>query len=232
VRIDEAYLDARQQKIEPGRYVVLTVRDTGHGIPNETLEHIFEPFFTTKAPGDGTGLGLSMILGFMQQSGGTVQVTSELDVGTIFKLYFKAFTDEVETMVAKPSQTDSPLGHGQKILIAEDDTNILPLLAATLENAGYDVTAASSGDEALKLFEENSTFDLLLTDIMMPGSLQGPALSRVIRKQAPDLPVVFMSGYASEAKVQGKGMRPEDIRLMKPVMRADLLAAIKKSLGG
>lgn len=104
VRIDEAYLDARQQKIEPGRYVVLTVRDTGHGIPNETLEHIFEPFFTTKAPGDGTGLGLSMILGFMQQSGGTVQVTSELDVGTTFKLYFKAFTDEVETMVAKPNR--------------------------------------------------------------------------------------------------------------------------------
>ncbi len=231
VRIDEAYLDARQEKLEPGRYVMLAVRDTGHGIANETLEHIFEPFFTTKAPGDGTGLGLSMILGFMQQSGGTVHVTSEPDVGTTFKLYFKAFTDEVETTVAKPTRTDSPLGHGQQILVAEDDRHILPLLAATLEKAGYDVTTARSGDEALKLFEGNSSFDLLLTDIMMPGSLQGPALSRVIREQAPDLPVVFMSGYASETTVQGNGMRPEDIRLMKPVMRADLLAAIKKSLG-
>lgn len=232
IYIDESYVDGRQEKMEPGQYVVLAVSDTGHGIPGETLEHIFEPFFSTKVLGAGTGLGLSMILGFMRQSGGTVQVYSEPDVGTTFKLYFKAFTDEVVTTVADPIQTESTLGHGQQILVAEDDINVLPILVATLKKAGYSVTAAKSGDEALALFEANPTFDLLLTDIVMPGNLKGPALSRAIREQVPDLPVVFMSGYASEAIVHGNELSWEDIRLTKPVMRADLLAAIKKSLSG
>lgn len=230
VRIDEAYLDERQEKLEPGLYVKLAVSDTGHGIPDETLEHIFEPFFSTKVPGAGTGLGLSMIMGFMQQSGGTVQVYSELNVGTTFKLYFKALTDEVKKTVIVPIQPDNSKGGGQQILVAEDNDSVRAVLTSTLEKAGYDVIAAGTGDEALKLFEENPTFDLLLTDIVMPGSLQGPALSQAIREQAPDLPVIFMSGYASEATVQGNGLQPEDIRLTKPVLRANLLAAIRKSL--
>ncbi|OUS35592.1 hypothetical protein A9Q94_11885 [Rhodobacterales bacterium 56_14_T64] len=232
VRVDRAYLDVHHEKMEPGRYVLLAVSDTGHGIPDETIEHIFEPFFSTKAPGAGTGLGLSMIMGFMQQSGGTVQLTSEADVGTTFRLYFKAFTGEAKTRVVEPSQSESPKGGGQQILVAEDQDNVRSILIKTLEKAGYDVTAVGTGDEALAQFEVNPTFDLLLTDIVMPGSLQGPALSQAIRKQAPDLPVVFMSGYANEATVHRNGLQPEDIRLNKPVMRADLLAAIKRSLGG
>jgi len=166
----------------------------------------------------------------MQQSGGTVQVYSELNVGTTFKLYFKALTDEVKTTVVVPIQIENSNGGGQQILVAEDNHDVRTILISTLEKAGYDVTAAGTGDEALKLFEENPTFDLLLTDIVMPGSLQGPALSQAIREQAPDLPVIFMSGYASEATVQGNGLQPEGIRLTKPVLRANLLAAIRKSL--
>ncbi len=231
VRIDETYLDERSEKMEFGQYVMLAVSDTGHGIPSETLEHIFEPFFSTKVQGAGTGLGLSMILGFMQQSGGAVQVYSEPNAGTTFKLYFKAFTGEVKTTVVESIQTVSPKGGGQKILVAEDEDSVRSILTATLKRAGYDVSAAGTGDDALALFEANPTFDLLLTDLVMPGSLQGVALSRVIREQAPNLPVVFMSGYASEATIDGNRLQPEDIRLNKPVMRSDLLAAIKKSLG-
>lgn len=231
VRIDEDYLDARQEKIEPGRYVMLAVSDTGHGMPDEILKHIFEPFFSTKAPGAGTGLGLSMILGFMRQSGGTVQVYSEPDAGTTFKLYFKALIDEIKTVAIESSQTENSRGTGQQILVAEDEKSVRTLLVTTLEKAGYRVTAAGTGDEALALFEANPTYDLLLTDIVMPGSLLGPALSRAIHQKAPDLPVVFMSGYASEATVHGNGLQSGDIRLTKPVMRADLLAAIKNSLG-
>lgn len=229
--IDESDLDPQQETMEPGRYVILAVSDTGHGIPSEKLEHIFEPFFSTKAPNEGTGLGLSTIMGFMQQSGGMVKVFSEIDVGTTFKLYFKASTEEVKPTVAQPPKTENLQGHHQQILVAEDDKNIRPILVAILEKAGYGVTVARSGDEALAIFEASPTIDLLLTDIMMPGNLQGVALSKAVRDKVADLPVVFMSGYANEEADKSNALRSEDIRLLKPIKRVDLLAAIKKSLG-
>ncbi len=232
VHVDEAGEDARQQELEPGKYVMLAVSDTGFGISDETLAHIFEPFFSTKPVGSGSGLGLPMILGFMKQSGGTVQVDSEPDVGTTFKLYFKAFTDEPVTSGTNLTYAESPSRAGKKILVAEDEKNIRTILVAILKKAGYEVTAAATGDEALALFDANPTFDLLLTDLAMPGAIQGPALSQAIRKQNPELPTVFMSGYTSEAIVDGIGVRPEDIRLTKPILRADILAAVRKSLGG
>ena len=232
VNLGDGNVDARHEKMEPGRYVVLSVSDAGHGIPSDKLDHIFEPFFSTKAPNAGTGLGLSMVLGFMEQSGGTIQVFSEPNVGTTFKLFFKASTEEIPTAEAKTRKSQNLRGDHQKILVAEDDKAILPILVKILKKAGYGVTAATSGDEALELFEADPTIDLLLTDIMMPGSLQGIALSGAIRERAPDLPVIFMSGYASEETTKGEGLRPDDIRLLKPVRRADLLAAIKSSLEG
>ena len=107
---------------------------------------------------------------------------------------------------------------------------MLNVIVAGLEKSGYRVTAAKSGDEALRIFKANPGFDLLLTDIVMPGKLQGPALAKELRGIEPSLPVVFMSGYASEATVHGNGLRPEDVRLMKPVRRADLIAAVANAL--
>jgi signal transduction histidine kinase/ActR/RegA family two-component response regulator len=231
IRIDEAYIDTRDEELTPGRYVMLAVSDTGEGVKDSDLAAIFEPFFTTKPPGSGSGLGLSMIAGFMRQSGGTVQVYTELGEGTTFKLYFPAANaSKLKAAAPTPVEASTTNARGQRILLAEDETAVRETLVTILERAGYDVTATVSGDAAYVTFEADPTFDLLLTDIVMPGTLQGTGLATELRKRWTTLPVVFMSGYASEATVHGNGLRPEDIRLMKPVQRADLLAALRKVL--
>ena len=230
VLIDEAHTDTSDVDLTPGRYVMLTVSDVGHGIPAETLSQIFEPFFSSKPPGAGSGLGLSMIQGFMYQSGGTVVVHSDEETGTTFRLYFPAFVGQVEGIDAKPTLPETVASSQSRVLLAEDEPDVRTTLLRILEKAGYSVTAAESGDEALEVFRASPGFDLLVSDIVMPGSLQGPALVQEIRKTDPDLPVVLMSGYVNETTVPRNGLRPEDIRLMKPVMRDDLLSAIKKAL--
>ena len=230
VRIDEEYNELRGEDVEPGRYVMLAVSDTGEGIPKESMAQVFDPFFTTKPVGTGSGLGLSMVQGFMKQSGGTVRVYSEEGVGSTFKLYFKAAKRKQEAPLLP-----EPVGHqsrqtGARILVVEDEAAVLDVLTTTLKKAGYQVTSARSGDEAMQIWEDDPHFDLLVTDIVMPGNLQGTQLARALRETGPDLPIVFMSGYANEATVHGNGLRPEDIRLMKPVRRADLFAAVEKAL--
>ncbi|THH35640.1 response regulator [Aliishimia ponticola] len=232
IRMDEDYIAARQEVIPPGRYVMLAVTDTGTGISEEVRRHIFEPFYTSKPPGEGTGLGLSMVMGFMQQSGGTVQVYSELGEGTTFKLYFPV----AEGAVAAASETREdaipvePAPPGTRILVVEDDPAVADTLVRTLERAGLSVISSKSGDEALKVFRSIKGLDVVLTDIVMPGTLQGADLASAIRQEQPDFPIVFLSGYADEAKVHGKGLTSQDIRLMKPVRRADLLEAIGKAI--
>lgn len=230
VRIDDAYIASRQEELAPGRYVMLAISDTGVGIASSDQENIFEPFFTTKPPGVGSGLGLSMIVGFMQQSGGTVQVYSEVGTGTTFKLYFSAVNVPSSQLTRQTPQTAGPLASGERVLVAEDELAVREMLVRTLEKAGYEVTAAVSGDNAYTIFEADPTFDMLLTDIVMPGTLQGTDLAKELRKIRSDLPVVFLSGYANEATVHGNGLRPEDIRLMKPIQRSDLIAAVAKAL--
>ncbi|TCP44138.1 ATP-binding protein [Rhodovulum marinum] len=230
VRIDEAYVDSRDAEILPGRYVMLAVTDTGTGISGETLEHMFEPFYTTKPPGAGSGVGLSMVQGFVKQSGGTVQVYTEPGQGTTFKLYFPA-SDEVPFERSAP-RLDEPgrVAGTTRILLAEDRVAVKEVLVGILEKAGYQVVAVTSGDAALAVFQQDPDFDLVVTDIVMPGTLQGTGLAKALRAMRPDLPVVFMSGYAAEATVHGNGLRPEDIRLMKPVPKDDLLAAVRRAL--
>ncbi|GAA6197373.1 hypothetical protein NBRC116598_28170 [Pseudophaeobacter arcticus] len=231
VRIDHTYQDSRNEVLKPGRYVMIAVSDTGDGIDAEILDNIFDPFFTTKSSGEGSGLGLSMVLGFMRQSEGTAQVYSEPGVGTTFKLYFPAMAPDPRKAPAHSATAEAATLQGKRLLLAEDEEEVLLVLKSILEKAGYSVTTAASGDEAKEIFEVDQEFDLLLTDIVMPGQLKGTALATALRAINPDLPVVFMSGYAAEATVHGNGLRPEDIRLMKPIMRSDLLAAISKALG-
>ena len=212
-----------------GNYVVLSVTDSGHGIPENALRSIFEPFYTTKGPGGGSGLGLAMISGFMQQSGGTVHVDSTEGQGTTFRLYFKAVVEEAEaeSNALLTGQTAPASG---KILVAEDESGVLSIMVSVLKRAGYQVVPASSGDEAKVIFDADPSFDLLVTDVVMPGKLLGPALAKELRRQNPKLPVVFLTGYASEATAHGDDAHKCDVRLMKPIRRSELLAHISAAL--
>ena len=230
ILIDDTYIHARHEDIEPGRYVLLAVSDTGAGVAPAIIDRIFDPFFTTKSVGKGSGLGLAMIQGFVKQSGGAVRVYSEAGVGTTFKLYFPAIEGTGAETMPPERLADGAARKGLRILVAEDEPDVLNVVVAVLGRAGYDVVPAHSGDEAKAIFDADPGFDLLLTDIVMPGLLQGTTLSKVLREIDPALPVVFMSGYANEATVHGNGLRPTDIRLMKPVRRVDLLAAIERAL--
>ncbi|MGH1412779.1 MAG: ATP-binding protein [Pelagimonas sp.] len=234
LEVSSGELKVRGEKIPSGQYVVLTVSDDGHGIDPTQLPRIFDPFFTTKGVGGGSGLGLSMLDGFMTQSGGRVGVTSDLDQGTEFRLYFKAFMPEADTMTA-PQDAPLNMEGSTRILLVEDNEDVRVALVKSLSKQGFDVTEAVSGDAALEqvmeLEDQVFGFDLLVTDIVMPGQLQGTDLAKALRELRPDLPVVFMSGYASEATEAGNGPLSGDIRLMKPVRRDDFLAAIARALG-
>lgn len=223
--------DHQTETLKAGRYVVLTVSDTGHGMSKTTIDHIFEPFYTTKSAGSGSGLGLSMIQGFMTQSGGAVRVRSQPDIGTVFQIYFKASRKAgPETVPSIAATTTSVSFEGMKVLVAEDETQVRDVITKTLLHLGCAVTSAANGDVALQLFQQQPDFDLLLTDVVMPGALMGPHLAEAVRKIQPDLPVIFMSGYADEAMVRGEGLRQDDIRLSKPASRNTLIAAVTKAL--
>lgn len=231
VEVDADSPEHRDDGVEPGRYAVLSVSDTGHGIPPDRLERIFEPFYTTKPPGAGSGLGLSMILGFMKQSGGAVRVTSETGAGTTFSLYFRAIDGDAEVAAGAEKAAPTAGRTGARILIAEDQPEILEIMRLTLTKAGHRVTVARSGDEALKIFKAGAEFDLLITDQVMPGALKGADLSKALRRQRPDLKVIFMTGYASKETLEGGGIRQDDIRLSKPVQRVELISAVDAALG-
>ncbi|WGW04112.1 response regulator [Tropicibacter oceani] len=214
-----------------GPYVMLAVTDTGHGIAKDELARIFDPFYSTKAPGSGSGLGLSMIEGFLRQSKGGVRVMSEPGKGTRFELLFRP---SIKGRQAELPDLHTPEGHGKgaRILVAEDEPEVMALIVTVLERAGYDLVAAHSGDAALAAFDADPTFDLLLTDIVMPGSLQGPELAAVLKERAPQLPVVYMTGYASETTLHRIAAPSEGTLLSKPFMRKDLLAAVRQALQG
>lgn len=215
-----------------GHYTVMSVADTGSGISPEVLGKVFEPFFTTKGPGGGSGLGLAMVFGFMKQTGGSVLVDSEEGAGTTFSLYFPA-AEAAELKQDEAAQNGFVTSSGPiKILIAEDEDGVRGVLQKVIERAGHEAVAVASGDAAMAAFQEHGDFQMLLTDIVMPGTLTGPALAQGIRQIHPDFPVVFLSGYAPETLTNQGGMTEQDIRLIKPVRRADLLAAVEAALAG
>ncbi len=229
IEVNEAESELMSHGLEPGRYVMLAVSDTGEGIPPELLSKVVEPFYSTKGLSKNSGLGLSMVQGFMEQSGGTLRIYSELGVGTTIKLFFPAISKEISKQKDADNPTE-PEPRPGRILVAEDQKDVLSIIKKALEAQGHVVIPAESGDEAAELFKQNQPIDLLITDIVMPGSLQGPTLAMHLRDQMTDLPVVFMSGYASEALLHGNGLRKEDIRLMKPVPKKKLLDAVHQAL--
>jgi CheY-like chemotaxis protein len=187
----------RNPEARAGRFVCLTVTDTGCGMDSVTKSHIFEPFFTTKGVGKGTGMGLATVYGIVKQHNGWVEVTSEVGAGTTFQIFLPVTEKSPDIIVEKPSP---PLRGGQEtVLMVEDELLLKELVQCVLEEQGYRILAASSGAEALQIWNEhNGEIDLLLTDMVMPGGMTGRQLAEQLRPRDPHLKVIFTSGYSQE----------------------------------
>jgi len=230
VELDAAYSDMHIA-VTPGYYVMLAVSDTGIGMDAETRKHIFEPFFTTKELGKGTGLGLSMVYGIVKQSGGNIWVYSELGKGTTFKIYLpqvQAGANQTVT-VDKPSAL-SGAGATETILLVEDEEMVRKLTSDILRENGYQVLAASNGEEAIQICNEyEGEIDLMLTDVVMPA-MNGKRLSEIVRPIQENMRVVYMSGYTDDAIVHHGVLDPGTNFIEKPFTADTLTSTIQEVL--
>ena len=221
---------AAKLDVEPGDYIILSVSDGGCGIASENLKHVFEPFFTTKEVGAGSGLGLSMVYGFAKQSGGNVTIDSELGVGTTVKLYLprsKSKSDEAASSRARPP---IPLAQGERIFVVEDDVEVRRLAVATLSGLGYKVVEAGSAEEALEKIQLSAPIDLLLSDVVLPGAMNGPDLAAEIRRSSPATKIVHMTGYAKDSFRGDAELGEQTPVVQKPFKRAELANVIRSAL--
>jgi signal transduction histidine kinase/ActR/RegA family two-component response regulator len=207
--LDEAYA-ARFVDVKPGQYVVLSVTDTGCGIAPDILERVFDPFFTTKEPGTGTGLGLSMVHGFVKQSGGHIRIYSEVGQGTTVKIYLPKFI-QAASVAAMPASSEPPLTlpmrakGAETVLVVEDSDAVLEFVISALEDLGYRVLSARSGPEALRALESEEKIDLLFTDVVLPGDITGRELADRALRTRPGLPILYTTGFSRNAIVhQGR----------------------------
>jgi CheY-like chemotaxis protein len=224
--------DESQAQLRPGthagRYVMLAVSDTGEGMSEETRGHIFEPFFTTKEVGKGTGLGLSTIHGIVEQSGGHVEVASELGRGTMFQIYLPRVMDA-------PADSGRPeavpaMGGQETVLVVEDQAEVRGYAAAALQAYGYQVMQAANAREALLVCErKGERIDLILTDVVMPG-WSGRELSDWLKKLQPGIKVLFMSGYTDDTMVHHGILRKEAEFIQKPFGPGQLAMKVREML--
>ena len=225
--LDDAYC-RQYSDLRPGQYVQVSVTDTGAGMTREIIDRAFEPFFTTKQAGQGTGLGLSQVYGFVKQSGGHVKIYSEVGEGTTIKMYLPRFTGQ-----ASPSaETKSELRRGRPgecILVVEDDADVRAYVVETLRGLGYDVIEAAGGEEALALMDRHQTISLLLTDVVMPGQ-NGRKLAEAARARQASLKVLYMTGYSRNAIVHQGRLDPGVELLQKPLTSEQLAAMVRKVL--
>jgi PAS domain S-box-containing protein len=222
VELDQEYC-LRHAEARPGPCVMLAVSDTGVGMDEETKSHIFEPFFTTKEPGKGTGLGLATVYGIVKQSDGNIFVYSEPGAGSTFKLYLPRVDKPAKKRVRSPRLPGSVAGN-ETVLVVEDETAVRELVRRVLGQLGYTVLTAGSADEALTFLEKaDSPIDLLLTDVVLPGSLQGNELARAASAFWPRLPVLYMSGYTRDAIVHS-GRLDEGVNYLEKPFTPDQLA--------
>jgi len=216
---------AAERDLPPGQYVSLCVTDTGIGMTPEVMARAFDPFFTTKPLGSGTGLGLSMIYGFVRQSGGQVRIYSELGRGTTMCLYFPRHLGDVEGPAADwtgPAASAAP--SGEVVLVVDDEPTVRMLLGEILEDAGCSTVEAGDGPAALKILESAMRLDLLITDVGLPGGLNGRQVADAARALRPELKVLFITGYAENAVLGHEQLGPGMQVLTKP-FAMDVMAA-------
>jgi len=225
--LDEAYC-RQNADVRPGQYVVIAVTDTGTGMDKDVIEKAFEPFFTTKQSGQGTGLGLSQVYGFVKQSGGHVKIYSEIGEGTTVKIYLpRAIAKPVPAQEASlvPSRGHS----GECILVVEDDADVRGYVVEALGTLGYDVLEAADAEDALQKLNARRSINLLLTDVVMPG-VNGRKLAEEAKARQPSLKVLYMTGYSRNAIVHQGRLDPGVDLLQKPITSEALAAAVRKVL--
>jgi CheY-like chemotaxis protein len=229
VELDAEYAWSHDE-VRPGAYVLLTVADSGAGMTRDTAARAFEPFFTTKEVGKGTGLGLSMVYGFVKQSGGHVELYSEVGMGTAVKVFLpRAGTAERRTQ-RRPALQRKPAPRGKEtILVVEDDPTVRGFVVEQLAALGYTVAKAASGPEALMRLDGDDV-DLLFTDVVMPGGMSGFDLAKAATARRPGLRVLFTSGYAEEAMRQRGLLEPGTQLLSKPYPKSALAEAVRELL--
>lgn len=231
VRINEEYA-LQHQEVKPGQYVLIAVSDTGKGIPKADLQRVFEPFYTTKGKEKGTGLGLSMVYGFVKQSEGHISIYSEENEGTTVKLYLPRASARAASEDTGKDIIAAAAPGGETILLVEDDDLVRHFAMEQLGKQGYRVIAAAHGQEALALLEAEQKIDLLFTDVVMPGGMNGRELAEKVMARYPAVKVLYTSGYTENAIVHHGRLDPGTQLLAKPYRRADLLKKIQQTLLG
>jgi two-component system cell cycle sensor histidine kinase/response regulator CckA len=228
LHIDETYIQ-KKAVMSPGQYVLLSVSDTGEGIPPEHLPHIFEPFYTTKVEGKGTGLGLATVYGIVKQSSGFIWVYSEAGEGTVFKIYLPVAAHSAQP-VSHVAAEKTCLPGTETILLVEDETSVRESERSFLTQQGYTVLDAHNGDDALKIADAHvGTIDLLLTDVVMP-KMGGPQLAEQLAASRPTMHVLFVSGYAESTILRRGVVDLQNGFLQKPFSLRTLAAKIRRVL--
>jgi PAS domain S-box-containing protein len=214
---------AEGSEAEPGDYVLLSVTDTGAGMPPEVMEHVFEPFFTTKEVGKGTGLGLSMVHGFVKQSGGHIEIASEVGGGTTVRIYLPRASETSAQSDAELDVDPAYRGKGETILVVEDDPAVRALLVRMLTGLGYETVEAGDGETALAILDETPGISLLFTDVILPNGMSGGELAREAQRRWPDIKVLHTSGYPDES-IAHHGQIDDGVELLRKPYRISTLA--------
>ncbi|MBV9240538.1 MAG: PAS domain S-box protein [Acidobacteria bacterium] len=229
IRLTDAYCRVRPGTT-PGAYVMLSVTDTGDGMDEETKSHIFEPFFTTKGPAKGTGLGLAMVHGFIEQSNGHIDVHSEMGKGTTFRLYLPTATSRQVSPIFEYAQDVNDLPAGcETILLVEDDNDVRRLAASVLRGCGYNVLESCNGRQAVGVAQSMSMIDLLITDVVMP-QISGRELAEQLTKAIPEMKLLYVSGYTDDDVIRHGVMRSSINFLQKPYSPASLAQSVRNIL--
>jgi len=214
----------------PGPHALLTVRDTGVGMDEETISHAFEPFFTTKEAGKGTGLGLATVYGIVKQSGGYIDLESTVGKGTTVRVYFPRTSEESVEAPEEDAITD-PLKGTETVLVVEDEKSVRDLVAAVLSGKGYKVLTVGGGIAGLRFCEgHKGSIDLLITDVIMP-EMGGVEFSVRLKAVRPGMKVLYMSGNAEHADIQKEVLRKGHPFLQKPFKQRDLLLKVREVIG-
>jgi signal transduction histidine kinase/CHASE3 domain sensor protein/ActR/RegA family two-component response regulator len=228
VVLDEAYCQANPDA-RPGAYVMLAVSDTGTGMSRQVQDKVFEPFFTTKEVGKGTGLGLSMVYGFVKQSGGHIKIYSELGHGTTIKLYLPPARGQTE---APPTAAAAALHGHETVFVVEDDAMVRNFVATQLQTLGYRTLTAADAPAALAIVDKGEPFDLLFTDVILPGGMTGRQLADEVALRRPGVKVLYTSGYTDNAIVHQGKLDPGVLLLSKPYRKSQLADMIRRALNG